>query len=354
MTNVDYIVAGQGIAGSAVAIQLIRTGKSVAVFDNPASNNSSRIAAGLFNPITGKKMVKTWLADTLFPYLREFYRSIESETGERFLHELPLYRPFLSIEEQNEWMIRSEEPAYRNYIERVYAREVWPQVRNPYGGLLLKNCGYIDTTRYIRAAGMIIRRHSRLIQEQMDFEDIVIDVDFIRYRDIRAGGLIICSGTHVNKWFGWLPIRALKGETLSIRNNFSEKIVVNRGVYMVPAFDSNSWRVGSTYNFQDRAEGPTAEGRKELEEKAAELFLEPFDVTDHQWGFRPTTPDRRPIIGSHPTHKNIFVFNGLGTKGISLAPYFSEVLVRWLENKGSLQKEVDIERFKSLYWGSPE
>jgi glycine/D-amino acid oxidase-like deaminating enzyme len=112
--------------------------------------------------------------------------------------------------------------------------------------------------------------------------------------------------------------------------------------------------VGATYDFNDRIGGATEKGRRELELKTAELFPGPFEVTDHQWGFRPTTPDRRPILGRHPVHKNIFIFNGLGTKGISLAPYFSEVLVHWLENRGDLHKEVDIERFKSLYWASPE
>ncbi len=354
MTEVDYILAGQGLAGSAVAVQLLRRNKSIVVFDDPSSNNSSRIAAGLFNPVTGKKMVKTWLADTLFPYLQRFYREVENETGEHFFHEIPLYRPFLSIEEQNEWMARSAEPAYTPYIEKIHTQPVWGHVKNPFGGLLLKNCGYVETNRYVDAVSRLIQQRARLIQTPLDTREIVIEGQFIRYGEIQAKGLIICSGVHQNKWFGWLPIRALKGETISIRNNFSEKIVVNRGVYMVPAMDSNSWRVGSTYDFHDRTEGPTGKARKELELKTAELFPEPFEVTGHQWGFRPTTPDRRPILGSHPVHKNIIVFNGLGTKGISLAPYFSQVLIHWLENKGELHKEVDIERFKSLYWGSPE
>jgi glycine/D-amino acid oxidase-like deaminating enzyme len=219
---------------------------------------------------------------------------------------------------------------------------------------MLKNCGYVDTNRYISAVRTIIQRQARFIASAIDLNDVVIDGEFIRYGEIEAKGLIVCSGTQENKWFGWLPIRALKGETISIRNNFSEKIVVNRGVYMVPAPDSNSWRVGATYDFNDRIGGATEKGRRELELKTAELFPGPFEVTDHQWGFRPTTPDRRPILGRHPVHKNIFIFNGLGTKGISLAPYFSEVLVHWLENRGDLHKEVDIERFKSLYWASPE
>jgi glycine oxidase len=115
---------------------------------------------------------------------------------------------------------------------------------------------------------------------------------------------------------------------------------------MVAMDENGTWRVGSTYRFEDQTKEVTNEGKLELESKISELIRVPFQVVDHQWGFRPTTPDRRPILGAHPEYKNLIVFNGLGTKGVSLAPHFSEVLVHWLEKSGSINKEVDIERFK--------
>jgi glycine oxidase len=350
----DYIIVGQGLAGSSLAIQLIRANKKVIVFDDAAANNSSRIAAGLFNPITGQNLVKTWLADTIFPYLHTFYRSIEAETGLKFLHTLPLYRPFSTIEEQNEWMGRSADPAYDDYLQKIHTQSLFAEVNDSTGGLVLRNCGFVDTTKFIQATRIQIEQHGTLINEVLNPDEVKVFSDKIVYREIEASRIIFCSGTHKNKWFDWLPVRGLKGETLTIRNNFNHKIVLNRGVYMIPGDQPFVWRVGATYNFHDRADGPTEKGKLQLVQKLRELITIPFEIISYEWGFRPTTIDRRPILGSHPQTDRVVIFNGLGTKGISLAPYFSEVLFHWLENKGSIHKEVDIERFKSVYSSSPK
>jgi glycine oxidase len=350
--DVDYIIVGQGLAGSAVAVQLLKQKKSIVVYDNPAANNSSRIAAGLFNPVTGKKMVRTWLADRLFPLIHQYYAEVEKMSGNSFFFPVPVYRPFLSIEEQNEWMARSADPVYAPFIQEILTTPSHPGVNDPFGGLLLKQSGWLDTMAYISSVGTLIRQSGTLVQEPFHSENVVPEKDFIRYGDIRAGKVIFCSGAHPEKWFEWVPIRPLKGETLTISTSLDSSKVINRGIYMIPQKQAGDWRVGSTYNFHDSGPEPTQAGRTELEEKIETLISVPFAVREHVAGFRPTTPDRRPVLGYHPADSRILIFNGLGTKGVSLAPYFSEVLVRALENGGQLNKEVDIERFKLLYSSS--
>ncbi len=350
--EVDYIIVGQGLAGSAVAVQLLKRRQRIVVFDDPAANVSSRIAAGLFNPVTGKKMARTWLANELFPYLTSFYSELESLTGSRFFYPMPIYRPFVSIEEQNEWMGRSSDPLFRDFVEEVSVSSRNPGLNDGFGGLLLKQSGYLDTTAYVSAITGTIRKEGKYIPEKFNSSRVVIGADNIRYGDIVARRLILCTGVHRDTWFSWLPINPLKGETLTITANIPADLIVNRGVYIVPEKRTGLWKVGSTYFFHDSQPNPTVEGKAELERKLQALMQTHYELIDHQWGFRPTTPDRRPLIGKHPEFP-VYIFNGLGTKGVSLAPYFSAVMVHWLENSGALQKEVDIERFKSLYWGSP-
>ncbi|HYG20825.1 MAG TPA: FAD-binding oxidoreductase [Ohtaekwangia sp.] len=354
MKKVDYIIVGQGLAGSAVAVQLLRTGRRILVIDQPDRNNSSRIAAGLFNPVTGRKMVKTWLADTLFPYLHTFYRDVERRTATEFLHSVELYRPFVSIEEQNEWMAKSDDPAFRSFVGRVETSPWLDGIRDEFGGLRLRACGYLDTKQFIRAVASWIEQDGELLAGKFDFGRLQLEERVIRYDGYEAEKLIFCTGVHENPLFRWLPVRSLKGETLSVTADFDCNLIVNRGVYLLKLPEGGTWRVGSTYNFTDTAPGVTGEGRAELERKLSQLTDFPYTVVDQQWGLRPTTPDRRPILGAHPRNNRVFVFNGLGTKGVSLAPYFSEVLIRSIENEGALNKEVDIERYKSLYWNSPE
>ena len=350
----DYIIVGQGLAGSAVAVQLMKLGKKILVVDQPGKNTSSRIAAGLFNPVTGRKMVKTWLADTLFPYLHTFYREVEERTGSSFFHPMPLYRPFISIEEQNEWMGKSADTAYIPYIDTVHTGPAYPYVNDTFGGLLLKQCGYLDTTRYIRAVESWITHEQTMLHETLDPGKLTVTENSVAYGPYEARNIIFCHGVQANPFFSWLPIRPLKGETIRIRTERTDPVILNRGVYVVPAGKPGVWRVGSTYKFEDQSPEPTAEARHELEEKVQVLTNSPYEVIGQECGFRPTVPDHRPLLGNHPERKPIITFNGLGTKGVSLAPYFSEILVHSLENNIPVNKLVDIERYKSLYWSSPK
>ncbi len=349
----DFIIVGQGLAGSALAYRLINRGHRILVYDLPAPNSTSRIAAGLFNPVTGKRMVKTWLADTLFPALHHFYSEVQDNTRANFFHPTTIYRPFLTIEEQNEWMGRSTESGFIPFIERIASTPPWPMVKSPHGGLLLKQGGFLDTRSFIHAIQILIQAKGTLLQEAFDASRLDASGEEVRYNGFTAKKLIFCTGIHLTGWFDWLPIRPLKGETLQIRSRFTDRVIINRGVYMVPLAEHGTWRVGSTYQFHDRSEVITESARVELESRIQELLSAPFEVISQEWGMRPTTPDHRPLLGRHPETGNVFIFNGLGTKGVSLAPYFSEVLVQVLENRIALDKEIDIDRYKSLYSGSP-
>ena len=131
-------------------------------------------------------------------------------------------------------------------------------------------------------------------------------------------------------------------------------MIINRGVYIVPSDVVGNLRVGATYHFQNQSRTITPEALEELSTKLNELISFPYRIVRQDWGMRPTTPDRKPVLGAHPHHSSIMIFNGLGTKGVSLAPYFSEVLIRWIEKEVALNKEVDINRYKSLILNSPK
>ena len=299
-------------------------------------------------------MVKTWMADTLFPYLHTYYREVEERTGKSFFYPMPLYRPFLSVEEQNEWMAKSSDPTFDPYIDKIFTSSFSPQLKDSFGGLRLKQSGYLDTTAYIQCVGEWIAKDAVLLRENVDYTGLKASEGMIRYKNYTAGNLICCHGAHQHPWFGWLPIRPLKGETLRVESAFEEEIIVNRGVYFVPTQRSGEWRAGATYNFNDLEPVVTENARQELEGKLTELINFPVRTIGQEWGIRPTTPDRRPMLGTHPEMPQIHIFNGLGTKGVSLAPYFSEVLIRWIENQVPLNKVVDIERYKSVYSISPK
>ena len=346
----DYIIVGQGLAGSCLALQLLKRKKRILIVDQYNKQAATQVAAGLFNPVTGRKMSKTWKADELFPYLHQFYREAEQVTRQQFFFPMPLYRPFVSVEEQNEWMGKSVNEGLYPYIEAVHIAPAEPDfVKNSYGGLSLKQCGYLDTIKFSSAVRAYLSQHAELLEERFDEDKLIVHSEGIEYKGYHAFKIIFCRGIEElsGKLFSWVPIRPLKGETLTIKTDCSITTIYNRGVYAVPGI----WRVGATYQVNDITPAISEAARKELIEKLNDLIAFPYEVITQSWGIRPTTPDRKPILGAHPEYPSVVIFNGLGTKGVSLAPYFSKVLASSLENAAPINKEVDIERYKHYNYG---
>jgi len=348
--QIDFIIVGQGLAGSAIALQLMKRNRKILVIDRMRENSSSRIAVGLFNPITGRNLVKTWMADELFPYLHAFYCEAELLTKNRFFYPTSLYRPFGTIEEQNEWMAKSADPIYEGYLANIFLKPSYPFVKDPFGGLLLNRCGYLDTIQYLESVRSLIKTKGMVLDETFNDEYLVVAENSVRYKDFEAPRVIFCQGIESNKWFNWVPILPLKGETIRIQTDRPENIILNRGVYAVPVNQHGAWRVGATYSLTDKTQGITDVARAELTAKMEELTSFNYKVTGQEWGIRPTTHDRKPVLGRHPEHAALYIFNGMGPKGVSLAPYFSHILIQSIENHSTLNKDVDIERYKLLYW----
>ncbi|HEY0656761.1 MAG TPA: FAD-dependent oxidoreductase [Chryseosolibacter sp.] len=347
--NVDYIIVGQGLAGATLAVQLLKLDKKIVVIDEPARNRASRVAAGLFNPVTGQNSVRTWMADQLFPYLHTFYRDVEHRTGRKFFHSQTIYKPFSSVAEQNDWMARSAEPGYAEFVDRIsLVPSFGSLLRDDFGGLFLKQSGFLNTNYFLDGVAEWIRSRGLFLDEPFVDENLRVFPDFVEYGSVKALKIIFCQGerTTSNKWFRNAPVRALKGETLRIKIAWDKDVILNRGVYMVPESVAGEFRVGATYKFNDRTPGVTAEGRNELMEKLNGFLNIPFEVLGQDWGIRPTTNDRKPLLGCHKESERLVFFNGLGTKGVTLAPYFSEMLSRWLENSAPIHKEVALTRFK--------
>jgi len=349
----DFIIVGQGLAGSVLALQLTEAGKSVIVIDNDV-NYSSRVAAGLFNPVTGKTLSKTWMADEIFAQLFQFYTQAEKIINASFFYPKPIYRPFLSIEEQNEWMGKSVEGTWSPFIEKALSHSAgFEGVKDPFGGLLLKQTGYINTQSFLLATKNFFSKKNQFINDTFDYTCLHIRQSEVVYKNLSAEKIIFCEGVDIlnNRFFSWVPVRVLKGETITIEAILPVEAIINRGVYAVPV-GKNIFKIGATYETKELSHTATERAKEELKSKLEQIFSLPYTVTNQEWGLRPTTPDRRPVIGEHPEYNRVLVYNGLGTKGVSLAPFIGSFLTTFLlaGNKPATYTSVDVNRYNSLYW----
>ena len=347
--SIDFIIVGQGLAGSCLALHLIEQGAKVMVIDQEKKHTSSWAAAGLYNPITGRKMVKTWMADELFPYLQQFYVKVESLTGSKFLHSLPIYRPFESIEEQNDWQLKSSNNSFSPYVDQVACESKYKNLNDLWGGLTLKQCGFLDVPTFVTVCRKYFQACQSYTQRKVDYQKLSIDQQEVRLDEFSAKSIIFCQGPDAtqNDYFSWLPFRPVKGEILYINPDSIIDVVYNRGIFVLPF--NGYCKVGSTYNHQDLNAVPTKEAKDQLEAKLTKLSKINYQVVGQRAGIRPATADRKPIVGKHPIYKTLAVFNGLGTKGVSLAPYFAHQLTQHLLSNRPLDNSVDITRYYHLY-----
>lgn len=342
----DYIIVGQGLAGSVLALTLMSKGATVVVINQTNPSSSSMVAGGLYNPITGKEMKVTWMADRLFPALHNFYKSAEGLTGATFLYPMPIYRPFLSVQEQNDWMAKSAEPKYSDFVEAIFSSSQYgAHLHDPYGGILLKQGGFLDVPTFLEATKKYLLHHEAYKEEIFQNEALILEADHVKYRETKARRIIYCNGLAVldSPHFDWLPFRPVKGEILQGSFSKPHNIIFNRGVFVLP-YKNNMSKVGATYNWQDLSDLPTEKARKELLEKLEKLMVAPFEIAEQKTGIRPATKDRRPFVGLHPEQKLLGIFNGFGAKGVSLAPYFAEQLAMCMEEKTVIDLEVSINR----------
>lgn len=346
----DYIIVGQGIAGSTLAYQLIKEGKKLVLFNKDNPNSSSMVAAGIYNPITGRKMVKTWKADVIFPYLEAFYPEMEQKLNTKFMYQLNVFRPFIDIEEQNDWMGKSATKDYADYVQNIYTNAHYSKyINDEFGGLELRKSGYLDIPHFLGSAQKYFQKHTTYYQGQLDEKKLQIQDDLVSYEGIEAERIIFCDGASAQNctFFNWLPFRLVKGEILIVESELSMNKIFNRGVFVLPV-DGNICKVGATYENKDLSLQATVKAKKQLTEKLDSLLKIKYRVHNQVAGIRPATRDRRPFIGLHPKHKNVGIFNGFGTKGVSLAPYFSKQFVNHLERGEVLDREVNINRYFSL------
>lgn len=351
MSTVDYIIVGQGLAGSALSWELLNRGKKIRVYDVPENNLSSHISAGICNPITGKAMTKTYLAEELFPFLNQWYASAEQLSGRKFFYPMPVYRPFISTEEQSQWKLKAAAAGLESFVERITDSSAEPgKLNDLYGGLWVRQSGYLHVNAWVSAVRERLIREGAYVAEPLEEQRLYVG-DHISYNDVRASRLIFCNGMAAlkSRYFNWLPLRPLKGEVLIVRASLQSDKIISRGVYLVPGSADGLFIVGSTYQHEPFTAGPTASGRQEILAKLTKVYAGPVETVHEGWGIRPTVIDRRPLLGQHPDHQNLIIFNGLGTKGVSLTPYFAKHLVDWMEGGTALRPEVNISRFKPLY-----
>jgi len=330
-----YSVIGGGIAGLMTAWLLHQRNALDKIYIAPQSKTASAIAAGVINPITGIRFAKTWMADQLFPMAFETYRSIEKQLGISFFQPVSILRIAETITQLNDWSARSESDAFAKYVDADCDISAYTEkVKLEKGGFFIQGAAKIDVGVLMNSLTDFFRKKNFIIDEHYE-----INSDSER--------VILCEGIEMmgSKMLLKNPVIPVKGHYLVCDiPELKSEVIIHGKVTVIPQPDG-LYRVGSTYQRGELSETSDESQVLLLEQLLRQTIKVPYKLSAVLVGIRPSSPDRRPIIGSIDGQKSIFILNGLGTKGYSLAPYFSLHLTEHILAGKAILDEVNVNRF---------
>lgn len=342
---IDYLIVGSGLAGISFSEVALQNGKSILVLDND-SQNSSKIAGGLYNPVILKRFSEVWKAKEQLDVMADFYPAIEKKINCKVDFKSPILRKFFSVEEQNNWFAASDKNALAPFLSSQIISKKYPSIDSPFGYGEVLQTGYINTALLLNKYREYLKKINLFQEESFDYEALQFEADTIRYKDVQVKHIVFAEGfgMHANPYFQDLPLDGTKGELFIIKApELDLDVIVNTSVFILP-LGNDLFKVGATYNWKDKTDLPTEEGKAELVDRIKEIINCDFEIISHFAGVRPTVKDRRPLVGTHHEHLNIHILNGLGTRGVMLGPAMAKALFDYIEFQIPLDPVIDIKR----------
>ncbi len=344
--KVDYIIVGLGLAGIAFAEELIQAKKSFLVFED-ASQTSSIVAGGVYNPVILKRYTPVWNAKEQLELAMPFYERLELKLKKSFDEKFTTKKVFKSIEDQNNWFTAIDKPKLTPFLDPILDGGSYKGVIANYKFGNVKETGKLDTKLFVETYRSFLKEKGNIRFETFVHDAIEIKNTSVNYKDITAQKIVFAEGygVHKNPFFNYLPLHGTKGELLTIHAPELEIDFLLKSTVFVLPIGNYYFRIGATFNHSDKTSLPTEAGKKELVEKLEKVINVPYTIVDQVAGVRPTVSDRKPLVGIHHKYPNLAILNGLGTRGVMIAPSMAKQLFNHLENSGAIYPEADIKRF---------
>ena len=343
----DCIIFGGGLAGALLSWTFIKNGKNPLLVNKTGLSNCSQVAAGLVNPIGGRRMNLVWEAENQIPFAIETYGNLARQFETNFFYPRSIMRLLGDSETRSLWRAKSNLKAYRHWIldHSSFSKPELPFSTDFFFGI--KGGGYLDIPHLLSRLHTDLENRGNLISDQFDYSDLSIKYNGVHWKSIQAPIAIFADGWlgSKNPWLSFIPFRPAKGVIGKIKTNvdFQDTVIVNR-FFLLPRND-DSIQVGATYAWDKLDDVPDSNSIAELES-----FLNGHLENDWKWievgaGVRPSIPGAKPVVGRHPEEGRIFVFNGFGSKGATQIPLLAQGLHDSIWNGSPLPEESSPYRF---------
>ncbi len=322
MIRTQVLIVGQGLAGSLLVWELWQHGIDFRVMDPGEQHTSSKAAAGLFHPLVARKIRAAEGADEMLPAMKAAYTALENELEVKLLHEIPSAK-LISIEEAPHWEMAME-GALKPYVQAIIPSGEIKGLKNGLAGVIAGHSGFLEVSGLIYGMARWLGEKNLLIPEKLDYESIRLEPGKVVIEGFaEAQTIVFCEGPAgmSNPWFEQAGLTINKGEVIEIlAPKLDERFIIRGEVFLLP-LGMGRFRVGATYSRNPVDNEPSPAGLAEITGKLEKIITVPYEVLDHWAGIRPVARNRQPIMGLHPRHKQLAIFNGLGSKGVMQAPF---------------------------------
>lgn len=347
--QVEFLIIGQGISGTWLSYYLQKANRSFLVIDNNEPDSASRIAAGIINPVTGRRIVKTWMIDELVEFLVPAYKELGSELGINALEQKSL----VDFHPTPQMKLAFDERLKENaaFLFQPSGQQLYSDVFNyDFGFGEVSPCYVVDLKEILSKWRKKLLANDQLVKEDFEIDQLHQADPGITYKNIKAGKIIFCDGitSSQNPYFKNLPFALNKGEAILIESReIPSSHIYKKGMMLTSVEDGIYW-IGSNYLWEFTDDNPSEQFRKQTSSLLNNWLKVPFKIVDHKASIRPANIERRPFVGFHPVYKNIGLLNGMGSKGCSLAPFFAKQLVEQITSGKEMLPEADIRRFSKI------
>ncbi len=400
-TSVDILIVGAGIAGTTLALELHKRGAKIAIIDAFNPYSSSRVAAGMMNPMVPRNVQKTWHCDDLFPQVFEYYGEWEQKMNAKFIHAIPTLQVHKNESHTKNWSKRSREKGFTHHLTAIDPDGLIDENSNgeiektsiqnkygiplPFGAAITELSGKLDVSVFLECAKNYLINHGVLwISDQFEYSQLNLGsnvyelgglkiassetemnfpfdnsnynsemdkssvVDTYECNSLKFEKLVFAQGVGMfeNPWFNYLPLNATGGDLITLEfEDLPQNFILKRKEWLVP-IGNNRWIGGSTYHKNSLTTLPQQQDLTELLHTFSEWIPKTPKVVGHIRAARPTVETWRPFLGQHPKESSLYVYNGLGSKGSSLVVMLSPMYADFLMGRGELMSEVDIKRIQ--------
>lgn len=330
-----FLVVGHGLAGAVLAHTLLERKQDVSVIDTNLGHSASSVSVGLVNPLIGPKLNLPEKMAECIQINKKFFAHYEKIWDQKFYSKIRFNRIFTSEKQKEIWKKKSNQAHYQPYTGELLNVSHYQkmEVNAEFGGGLTLQTYQLQVGDFLEAS-------KEKLEELNAWENNKFKEDSLKSKF----KIIFCEGYRVleNPWFNYLPFEPARGEVLEVTGGQSEAI--SNGSWYLPEKNGDAF-MGSTWDHKNLTIGPTNKGKEEIIKNCKFLKLKNYRVSCHLSGVRSGTKDRNPILGVHSKHKNLFLFNGFGSRGTTNIPYYAEKMSDFLLEEKKLPKEANLLRF---------